>query len=60
MSRLNFREKGEALHRTISRKSLRGFQDMNRYIEIFELACLLHDVRCAPFSHTGEGFCLYL
>lgn len=26
--------------------------------EIFQLACLLHDVGHAPFSHTGEGFYL--
>lgn len=29
-----------------------------RYHKIFELACLLHDVGHAPFSHTGESFFL--
>lgn len=28
------------------------------YLRVFELACLLHDVGHAPFSHTGEQFCL--
>lgn len=29
-----------------------------RYLQIFEYACLLHDVGHAPFSHTGEEFYL--
>lgn len=32
---------------------------IDQYIEIFKLACLLHDVGHAPFSHTGEQFYLY-
>lgn len=32
--------------------------DINRYFEIFEYACLLHDVGHAPLSHTGEKFYL--
>ena len=32
--------------------------DFNKYSEIFKLACLLHDVGHAPFSHTGEQFYL--
>ncbi len=33
-------------------------QKLVRCLEIFEYACLLHDVGHAPFSHTGEGFFL--
>ena len=32
--------------------------DVDHLIEIFKLACLLHDVGHAPFSHTGEKFFL--
>lgn len=32
--------------------------DLQRIGELFKLACLLHDVGHAPFSHTGEGFYL--
>lgn len=35
-------------------KSLPLFSTAKQYTEIFELACLLHDVGHAPFSHTGE------
>ena len=39
-------------------KSSPDFSDVEQYIKIFELACLLHDVGHAPFSHTGEKFYL--
>lgn len=32
--------------------------DIDHCIEIFQLACLLHDVGHVPFSHTGENFFL--
>ena len=31
---------------------------LNRFCEVFLLACLLHDVGHSPFSHTGEKFFL--
>ena len=33
-------------------------EDIDNIRRIFELACLLHDVGHAPFSHTGETFYL--
>lgn len=33
-------------------------KDLDRILEIFELACLLHDLGHAPFSHTGEIYYL--
>ncbi len=49
----------EAFHAEIEDKSRYISQDINQYIKIFELACLLHDVGHAPFSHTGERFYLF-
>lgn len=39
-------------------KSSPVFSNVQQYIKVFELACLLHDVGHAPFSHTGEKFYL--
>lgn len=33
-------------------------KDLDRTLQIFELACLLHDLGHSPFSHTGEGYYL--
>lgn len=35
---------------------VKNFSKMKEYLKVFELACLLHDVGHAPFSHTGEDF----
>ena len=32
--------------------------EIERILEIFEIACLLHDLGHAPFSHTGEEYYL--
>ena len=40
------------------RKKVNSSIDLEEIGELFKLACLLHDVGHAPFSHTGEGFYL--
>lgn len=35
-----------------------GMQDISEFVQIFQYACLLHDVGHAPYSHTGEEFYL--
>lgn len=56
---------GEIAYRAVE-KSIRNnheignIKDLDRYGEIFRLACLLHDVGHAPFSHTGEEYYLDL
>lgn len=49
----------EAFRKSVIVRSLKSPEMIERYIETFELACLLHDVGHAPFSHTGEQFYLY-
>lgn len=52
---------GEIASRQIIAEINRKFQfdfNVNRIGEIFLIACLLHDVGHAPFSHTGEEFYL--
>lgn len=39
---------------------IKSLKSLDRYGEIFLLACLLHDVGHAPFSHTGENYFLNL
>ena len=37
---------------------LENIENLTRYLYVFELACLLHDLGHAPFSHTGERYYL--
>ena len=39
---------------------IKFLRSLDRYGDIFLLACLLHDVGHAPFSHTGENYFLNL
>lgn len=48
----------KAFYNSFQKQSLTNIPNIEQYIRIFELACLLHDVGHAPFSHTGEQFYL--
>lgn len=48
----------QAFYNSLCEQSSQEIQGIQSYIEIFKLACLLHDVGHAPFSHTGEQFYL--
>lgn len=51
----------KAVDRSIQQnQEIKRPKDFTRYGEIFLLACLLHDVGHAPFSHTGEEYYLNL
>lgn len=41
-----------------SKNEYAEIEQIERILEIFEIACLLHDLGHAPFSHTGEEYYL--
>lgn len=56
---------GQIAYRAVERsihenREIDSIKDLDRYGELFRLACLLHDVGHAPFSHTGEEYYLNL
>lgn len=46
----------EILTKEIIKKGILDSREVKNLAEIYKLACLLHDVGHAPFSHTGECF----
>ena len=46
----------EQLKNELRIKQLLSEEECEQYAYIYEVACLLHDVGHAPFSHTGENF----
>lgn len=45
----------EAFKKSVNTLNIFNTEEWNRLEHVFTLACLLHDVGHAPFSHTGEG-----
>ena len=44
------------LKRELLKNTVCDEDTIQKYADIYQAACLLHDVGHAPFSHTGEGF----
>lgn len=46
----------QAFANSCKTNEIKSFSKIKNYMKVFEIACLLHDVGHAPFSHTGEDF----